>query len=83
MHPTIEYEIAQALIADRQRQAGQPATARAAGRARRALALRHPRPAAGLARRVLAPLATRGRAAREHSRPRAACPPTACRTSCA
>jgi len=74
MHPTIEYEIAKALIAGRQRQAGQAASARAVGRARRALAPRHPRPAAGLARCVLALLVPRGRASRVQSRPRAACP---------
>ena len=79
MHPTIEYEIAKALIAGWQRQAGQAATARAV---RRALAHRHPRPAAGLARRILT-LPARGRAARAHARPRGACPSPASCTSCA
>lgn len=79
MHPTIEYEIAKALIADWQRQAGQAATARAVRPAR---AHRHPRPAAGLARRVLT-LPARGRAALAHARPRAACPSPASCTSCA
>lgn len=80
MHPTIEYEIAKAKIAGWQRQAGQAATARAV---RRALAHRHPRPADGLARRVLTLPAARGRAARARARPRAACPSPASCISCA
>jgi hypothetical protein len=80
MHPTIEYEIAKALIAGWQRQAGQAATARAVSRA---LAHRHPRPATRMARRVLTLLAARGRAARAHDRPRSACPSPASCASCA
>jgi hypothetical protein len=72
MHPTIEYEITKARIADRQRQAEQVAIAQAARRACRALTPQCPYLAIGLARRVLTLLAVRGRPASAWSRPLAA-----------
>lgn len=64
MHPTIQYQIAKAQIADRQRRADQNAIARSARRGHRALTPQRPYPAAGLARRLLTLLAPHGRPAR-------------------
>lgn len=81
MHPTIEYEITRARLADRRRKAEQAVVAHAARRARPALAPPPAHPAAGLARRVLALLADRGRAVQQRRpQPLPACPPS---TPCA
>jgi hypothetical protein len=75
MHPTIQYEIAKAQIADRHRQSGRQVTARAARAARRALTAHCPCPPVGLARRVFTPLHVR-------SRRLSACPPLAPCNAC-
>ncbi|HYB46052.1 MAG TPA: hypothetical protein VED20_01660 [Streptosporangiaceae bacterium] len=59
MHPAIEAEIIKARIADRQRQAGRIAIARAARRASRGVTEQGRYPAVGLPRRVLTVLAAR------------------------
>jgi hypothetical protein len=69
MHPTIQYEITKARIADLQRRASQDAIAHAARRGHRALILQRRYPAAGLARRVVSLLASRGRLTPARSRP--------------
>jgi hypothetical protein len=76
MHPTIQYEITKAQIADRQRQAERAAIAQATRRGRRALTAQRCYPAAGLARRVLTLLAARDSPAPARSRP-LPCPPGA------
>lgn len=83
MHPAIVSQITAARIADRQRQAERQAIAQAARRAHRSPAPQRLRPAASLARRVLAPLSVRSRAMQVRSRPLPACPPAASCTSCA
>jgi hypothetical protein len=83
MHPTIEYQIARARLADRRRQAEQAAIACAARRARLALAPPPAYPAAGLARRVLGLIAARGRAVRGQTRPLPARPASAPCVGCA
>ena len=82
MHPTIDYEIARARLADWQRQAGQAAIAHAARQARLALAPPPAYPAAGLGRRALSLLAAPGWAARGRPRPLRACPPSASCATC-
>jgi hypothetical protein len=69
MHPTIEYEIARARIADRRRQADRIAMGRY--------------PAVGLARRILTVLDARRLGVPARSWPLAACQPPACCTTCA
>ena len=78
MHPTMQYEITKARIADLRRQAGQDAIARGARREHRALTPPPPYPAypaAGLARRVFTSLAGHGRPtpARSSCQPSAVC----------
>ena len=81
MHPTIQYEITKAWIADERRRAGQNAIAHTARRGHRALILRCRYPAAGLARRVVTLLAARGRLIPARSRP--GCRPSAPCQACA
>jgi hypothetical protein len=81
MHPTIQYEITKARIADLQRRAGQDAIAHTARRGHRVLILPRRYPAAGLVRRVVTLLAARGRLTPARSRPR--CRPSAPCQSCA
>jgi hypothetical protein len=81
MHPTIQYEITKAQIADLQQRAAQNAIARAARRGYRALTLPRRYPAAGLARRVVTFLAAHGRLTPARSRPR--CQPSARCQACA
>jgi len=63
MHPAIGYEIVKARIAEDRRRAEQGTLAQVARAARSARTPRHTRPAARLARRVLAPLTGHGRLA--------------------
>ena len=83
MHPIIEYEIAKARIADRQRQAEQAAIARAARRHRRALIPHGSYPAVGLARRIVAAVPARLWRAPDRSRRLPACQPLAPCSACA
>lgn len=64
MDPTVQYQIAKARIADRQRRADQDAITRSARRGHRTLTPQRPNPAAGLARPLLTLLAPHGRPAR-------------------
>lgn len=83
MHPTIEYEITRARIADRRRQADRIAIAQAASRA----AADGPRggryPAVGLARRILTELDARRLGVPTRAPQLAACQPPACCSTCA
>jgi hypothetical protein len=83
MHPTIQHQIAQARITDRQRQADRAAIARAARAARRGLTSQGPYPGVGLACRALSRLAARGLPALARSRRRPACRPLAPCDTCA
>ncbi len=83
MHPTIEYEISQARIADRQRQAERAAIARAARRYRRTVIPQGCYPAVGLARRIRATMPARRWPALARSRPLPACQPPAPCSTCA
>ena len=80
MHPTIQYEITKARIADERRRADQNAIAGAARRGHRALIQQRRYPAAGLARRVIT-LAVRGRLTPARSQP--GCGPSAPCQACA
>jgi hypothetical protein len=73
MHPTIQYEITKARIADLQRRADQDAVARDARRGHRTLILPRRYAAAELARRAVTVLAARGRLTRPGCRPPAPC----------
>jgi hypothetical protein len=83
MHPTIEYEITKAQIADQHRRGGRIASAQAASRAARGLTSQGRHPAARLARRVFAVLAARRLPAPARSRQLAACQSPACCSTCA
>jgi hypothetical protein len=81
MHPTIQYEITKARIADLQRRAAQNAIAHAARRGHRALIVQRRYPGAGLARCVVTLLGARGRLTPARSRP--GCRPSARCQACA
>jgi hypothetical protein len=81
MHPTIQYEITKARIADLHERAAQNAIARTARRGHRALTRQPHYPAAGLARRVITLSAARGRLTPARSRPE--CRPSARCQACA
>jgi hypothetical protein len=83
MHPTIEYEITWAGIADRRRQADRIAIAQAASRAARRRTAQGRYPAVGLARRILTVLDARRLGVPARCRPLAACQPPACCSTCA
>ena len=83
MHPTIEYEITRARIADRRRQAARIAIAQAASRAARQRTAQGRYPADGLARRIRTALDARRLGVPARSRQLAACQPPACCSTCA
>ena len=82
MHPIIEYEITQARIADRQRQAEQAAIARAARSYRRAAIPHGSHRAVGLARRILTAMPAYRWHAPTRTRPLPACQPLAPCSTC-